>query len=84
MLLGVGCERVGVNVVQPAGIEGEVKVLSPLTMENIVESVLAAGLATKEELDALIDELYAFARTPGSLMSVPRVVQAWGYPKATG
>ncbi len=31
------------NVVQPAAIEGEVKLINPLTMENIVDSVLAEG-----------------------------------------
>ena len=79
MLLATGCERVGVNVVQPAGLQGEVKVMAPLTMENIVDSLVAEGLATEKELDGLIDELYAFARDPRSLVSIPRVVQAWGY-----
>lgn len=82
MLAAAGCERVDMNVVQPAGIDGEAKVVTPLTMENIVDSVLAEGLSDEAELDRLIDELYAFARQPGSVLSIPRVVQAWGYRPA--
>lgn len=69
---------IGMNVVQPAGISGEVKLVAPLTAEAIVESVLEAGLATREELNQAIDELYAFAATEGTLLSLPRIVQAWG------
>ncbi|MGH2397370.1 MAG: hypothetical protein ACRDFW_10355 [bacterium] len=67
------------NVVQPAAIEGEVKLINPLTMENIVDSVLAEGLASKEEVDRIIDDLYQFSRDPRAVASIPRVVQAWGY-----
>jgi hypothetical protein len=67
-----------VTVVQPAGISGEVKLIAPLTLEAIADSVLAAELATAEELGELVDELYAFAEQDGTLMSIPRVVQAWG------
>jgi len=41
-------------------------------------AVLAAGLATGEELNQTVDALYAFANREGTLMSIPRVVQAWG------
>ena len=78
LLRAAGLERLGVSVVQPAGISGEVKLLSPLTLEAIADAVLAAGLATDEELGELVDELYAFAEQDGTLMSIPRVVQAWG------
>jgi hypothetical protein len=79
LLLDSGLERVAVNIVQPAGIEGEVKLVSPITMENIADSVLAAGLATREEIDQVVDELYDFARSSQTLMSIPRIVQPWGY-----
>ena len=52
------------NVVQPAGLEGEVKLLYPLTMEDVVESILAEKLASKTELEKIIAELYQFARDP--------------------
>jgi predicted O-methyltransferase YrrM len=81
LLIDAGCGRVGMNVVQPAGMEGEVKLVTPITMENIADAVLGAGLASSGELDEVIVELYAFARNPRTVMSLPRVVQAWGYRK---
>jgi SAM-dependent methyltransferase len=79
LLTEAGFEGVQVNVVQPTGITGEVKLISPLTMENIADAVLAEGLASRVEIDQLIDELYEFARAPGTVGCTPRVVQAWGY-----
>jgi ubiquinone/menaquinone biosynthesis C-methylase UbiE len=74
-----GFEKVQMNVVQPAGAEGEVKLLTPLTMENIADAVLAEGLASRAEIVQLVAELYEFARAPGTVGAGPRVVEAWGY-----
>jgi hypothetical protein len=85
LLADVGCERVQVNVVQPAGLDGEVKLVNPVTMENIADAVLAAGCVTRGEVDRVVAELYAFARDPRTVMSIARVVQAWGrWPGAGG
>jgi SAM-dependent methyltransferase len=78
LLTAAGFEGVQMNVVQLAGTTGEVKLITPLTMENIAEAVLVEGLATEAEIDQLIDELYEFARDPKSIGSTPRVVEAWG------
>jgi SAM-dependent methyltransferase len=83
ILRGAGCEANGVNVVQPAGLEptgyeGDAKVVSALTMENIADATVAEGLATREEVDSVIDGLYRLAADPRTLMGVPRIVQAWG------
>jgi hypothetical protein len=78
LLRETGFENVRMNVVQPAGSDGEVKLLNPLTMENIADAVLAEGLASPDEVDRLVAELYDFARTPGTVASMPRVVEAWG------
>jgi hypothetical protein len=67
------------NVVQPAGIEGEVKLLTTVTMENIADSVVTEGLAGRNEVDEIIAQLYELARDSRTYLSVPRVVQAWGY-----
>jgi SAM-dependent methyltransferase len=88
LLVAAGCKRVGVNVVQPAGMspeghEGDVKLLSPLTLENIADSAIAEGLATREEIEALLDELYRLASDPTTVLAIPRIVQAWGYRGAT-
>src|SRR5262249_49468836 len=83
LLLDAGLQRVNLNVVQPAALEGEVNLVAPLTMENIADSVIAAGLATRAETDQIIAELYEFARRPGIILSLPRIVQAWGW-RASG
>jgi SAM-dependent methyltransferase len=79
LLADAGLQRVHLNVVQPAGTTGEVKLISPLTMENITDAVLAEGLASQAEIDQLVAELYEFARTPGTVGCMPRVFEAWGW-----
>jgi SAM-dependent methyltransferase len=79
MLLEAGIERVQMNVVQPEPLDADVKLMTPLTMENIVDAVLAEELASRAEIDRIIDELYQFTRDPRTLASTPRIVQAWGY-----
>jgi len=78
LLTANGFQDVDVNVVQPAGTHGEVKLINPLTMENIVGAVLEDGLTTRDEIDGIIRELYEFAADPATLASLPRIVQAWG------
>ena len=73
-----GFEDVQMNVVQPAGTDGEVKLITPLTMENIAEAVLGEGLASRAEIDGIVADLYAFARAAGTVASGARVVEAWG------
>ena len=67
------------KVVQPAGIEGEVKLIAPITMESIADSVLADGLASRHEIDRVVHDLHAVAADRRTVLSLPRVVQAWGY-----
>jgi SAM-dependent methyltransferase len=78
LLRGAGLDDVDMNVVQPAGFSGEVKLISPITLEAIADAVLSADLATADELNQTVDELYAFANADETLLSLPRVVQAWG------
>lgn len=78
LLAQAGLEEIGMNVVQPAGTEGEVKLITPITMECIANAVLTEGLASRQEIEQLVSELYEFAHTPGTLAAVARVVQAWG------
>ena len=79
LLIKAGLERVQINVVQLAAMSDESKLMAPLTMENIADSVLAEGLASPAEVDQLVHELYDFARDPDTVISGPRVVQSWGY-----
>ena len=79
LLIAAGFENVQMNVVQHAGMTGDVKLITPLTMENIADAVLAEGLAIRTELDQITDELYEYARNPGTISSTPRIVEAWGH-----
>jgi SAM-dependent methyltransferase len=78
LLADGGFEEVDVTVVQPIGTRGEVKLLNPLTMENIADAVIHDGLASHEKIGAVIRELYEFAENPRTVAGVPRIVQAWG------
>jgi hypothetical protein len=89
LLVAAGCKGVRVNVVQPAGMtpeghEGDVKLVSPLTLENIADSAVAEGLVTRDEIDAVLDELYRLASDTTTVLAIPRIVQAWGYRAARG
>ena len=79
LLADVGLERVDLYVVQPAGMRGDVKLLNPITLENIAQAVLDGGFATAEEVERLVSEMYEFARDPRTVISIPRIIQAWGY-----
>jgi SAM-dependent methyltransferase len=78
MVVETGLQRVTVSIAQPAGIEGEVKLLPPLTVENIKSMAVQHGVATGEEVDAVVDELYAIARDSTTFVAIPRIVQVWG------
>jgi SAM-dependent methyltransferase len=78
LLEDAGFETVGTNIVQPIGTQGEVKLLNPITMESIADTVIGDGIASRDEIDALIEELRSFARNPRTVAGVPRIVQAWG------
>lgn len=75
MLAAAGLERVQPNVVQPAGLVGEVKLLPALTLENIRATALRHGVTTDAEVDRLVDQLYAIAGDPTTYVGNPRIVQ---------
>jgi SAM-dependent methyltransferase len=78
LLLAAGLEAMGVSVAQPVALQGETKLLNPVTMENIADAVLADGTASRAEIDQIVADLRAFAADPTTLAGVPRIVQAWG------
>jgi SAM-dependent methyltransferase len=78
LLLDAGFVDVDLNVVQPVGLTGEVKVGVAITIENLMEPILEDGLLAREELDLLIRELYEYAANPRTVISHPRIVQSWG------
>jgi hypothetical protein len=78
LLMDRGLEEVGVGVVQPAYRRGPGKRIAQVTMEHIREAVVQEGLASPEEVNAVVAGLSQFARNPRTLLSLPRIFQAWG------
>jgi len=78
LLERAGFQDVNIAIVQPIATRGEAKLMNPLTMANIADAVLADALATRDEIDGLVRDLYEFAADPATVAGMPRVVQAWG------
>jgi hypothetical protein len=83
LLSDSGFERVEISMAQPVAMQGDVKLISPITLENIADAVLHDGLASQQEIETLVQELYAFAADPRTVVGLPRIVQAWGYRPAS-
>ena len=83
ILARAGCGPVHVHVEQPVGresegYEGDVKLTAPITLEGIADAVVASGIAARSEVDAIVDDLFRLAADGETVMSAPRMVQAWG------
>jgi SAM-dependent methyltransferase len=78
MFAAAGIEDVGVHIEQPAGFDADTKLLSALTLENIADAAVSAGLANAGDVDELMHEFHAFAARPDTMLTLPRMVQVWG------
>src|SRR5690606_18112540 len=78
LLRRAGLLDIDVSVAQPLGIEGEVKPINAVTLENLAGSLVALGLTTRDEVDRLLRALYAIAADLETVAGMPRVVQTWG------
>ena len=78
LLRAAGLDRVGMKLVHPAALHGGIKLLTCVTLESISDAVLEDGLIT-EDLRQTVEELYAFARDPHTVIGGPRVFQSWGH-----
>jgi predicted O-methyltransferase YrrM len=77
LFLDAGLAPVELEVIQPTYRQGLGKRLAGVTMEHIREAVVAAGLASDDEISAIVAELDRFAADPRSIMSLPRIFQVW-------
>jgi hypothetical protein len=68
-------ERIHMNVVQHAGMTGDVKFVSALTMEAIADAVVDAGLAGRAETDRLTAAMFDFAAQPHTICASPRIFE---------
>ena len=71
MLRRTGIQDIELNVVQPAHIHGEGKLMAPLTMSRISDALAAEGLATESEVQQILAELNHAA------ISLSRIFQVW-------
>jgi SAM-dependent methyltransferase len=78
LLADGGFAHVDMHVVQPIAMQGEAKLINPITLENIADAIVQDGLAAPQEIDALIHELHTFAADPRTVAGVARVIQVWG------
>jgi len=76
MLLDEGIHEIAMNVVQPAGLYGDITQIAPLTLANTRQSIVDLGIATDDEVDATLAELETLAGQR-TVVSMPRIVQAW-------
>ena|SRR5215469_2395943 len=77
LLATAGFEDVNIGVVQHAGMSGDAKLISPVTLENIADAAVAEGVASRAEVEKLVAELYDFARDPKTVLSGPRIIETW-------
>jgi SAM-dependent methyltransferase len=84
LLRTAGLGNVQMRLVHPAALAGGIKLLTCVTLEDIAQAVLQDGLTTESRLRETIDELYAFARDPWTVLGGPRVFQVWGRCGASG
>jgi SAM-dependent methyltransferase len=82
LLLDEGFERVSMNVVQPAGFEGEVKLLVPLSMKLIADTASPMAWQQRMKLRSLLTRIFELARDRRTVIGTARVVQVWGYRAA--
>ena len=78
MLRRAGIQKVQLNVIQPAHIHGEAKLMAPLTMARISAALTAEGLATAAEAQQILTELNHVAADGETVISFPRIFQVWG------
>jgi ubiquinone/menaquinone biosynthesis C-methylase UbiE len=77
-LEAAGFHDVGTTLVQPFSREGDAKDIALLTFEAISDGLIAEGMASAEEITRLAEELKAFNRRADTIVSMPRIFQAWG------
>jgi ubiquinone/menaquinone biosynthesis C-methylase UbiE len=78
MFLDAGLAEVNLEMVQPTYRQGPGKQIAAVTMEHIREAVVAAGLASNDEIDRIVADLESFAGNPRTMLSLPRIFQVWG------
>jgi precorrin-6B methylase 2 len=78
LLRDTGFKDIQMRLFHPAALEGGIKQLTCMTLESIAGAVLKDGIATEADLRQTIEELYAFACDPETIIGGPHIFQVWG------
>lgn len=78
LLCAAGLQDVAVSTYQASALQGDAKLIAPLTLERIAQAVVEEKVATLDELHQLTGELYQYCADPTTFVAGPRMVQAWG------
>ena len=78
MLIDAGLEEVEIGISMPVFRAGEGKTIARLTLLNIADTAIAAGLTTRAEVDRLLAEIATHEADPRSIQSTAQVFQAFG------
>ena len=79
LLRNAGFIDVESSLAQPYGRQDDIKQIASLTLEAIKDSALSAGIVTAEQFATLTSDLAIFLAWGDSIISTPRIFQAWGY-----
>ena len=69
MLRRAGLDDVQLRLTQPVFMAGPPKRINQITLENVQDAILAAGLTTTDEIDAITTELEAFTDDPDTIVA---------------
>jgi SAM-dependent methyltransferase len=78
LLETAGFEKVETTVVQPFSRHGGAKDVAVLTFAAIADGLEAEGIASADEIARISRDLAEFNRRPDTIVSLPRIFQAWG------
>ena len=78
MLRRAGLDDVQLRLTQPVFMAGPAKRINQITLENVQDAILAAGVTTTDEIDAIMTELEAFTEDPDTIVAFPRFFQVFG------
>jgi SAM-dependent methyltransferase len=84
LLRSAGVKSIALDVRQPSALTGPTKLMTVVTLERISRAAIGERLATPDELDAVLAALRDYYEDPTTLMSVPRIIRAWGRTPRTG
>ncbi|MFZ5677391.1 MAG: methyltransferase domain-containing protein [Pseudomonadota bacterium] len=77
LLETAGYTAIETALIQPFGRQGGAKDILILTFEAIAEGLAAEQLAGGDEIATIARELKEFAARPDTIISMPRIFQAW-------